>query len=252
MTIDLTRLKPYGDTQGDGKVQLSFTLPVPCTPQAKEAAKRLAMVMGLDNPQVVHVKDLHGYSFFVVYGSCRHSIDFTAVQVSQTNAAVMDFAAVNAYIKEHIGRRIVVVGACTGSDAHTVGLDAIMNMKGYDGEYGLERYPMISAHNLGSQVPNEVLLENAVKLQADAILVSQVVTQKNVHIQNLTELVEMADSEDLRRRMLFVVGGPRIDQQLAAELGFDAGFGAGTLAPEVAAFLAQEIARRMGRSSYDQ
>ena len=27
-TLDLTRLKPYGDTMNDGKVQLSFTLPV--------------------------------------------------------------------------------------------------------------------------------------------------------------------------------------------------------------------------------
>ena len=27
-TLDLTRLKPYGDTMNDGKVQTSFTLPV--------------------------------------------------------------------------------------------------------------------------------------------------------------------------------------------------------------------------------
>ena len=28
-TLDLTQLKPYGDTMNDGKVQMSFTLPVP-------------------------------------------------------------------------------------------------------------------------------------------------------------------------------------------------------------------------------
>ncbi|MCL4515642.1 MAG: hypothetical protein M1379_08685, partial [Firmicutes bacterium] len=27
--VDLTRLKPYGDTMNDGMVQVSFTLPVP-------------------------------------------------------------------------------------------------------------------------------------------------------------------------------------------------------------------------------
>ena len=27
-TLDLTQIKPYGDTMNDGKVQLSFTLPV--------------------------------------------------------------------------------------------------------------------------------------------------------------------------------------------------------------------------------
>ena len=29
-TLDLTKIKPYGDTMNDGKMQLSFTLPVPC------------------------------------------------------------------------------------------------------------------------------------------------------------------------------------------------------------------------------
>jgi beta-lysine 5,6-aminomutase beta subunit len=26
--LDLTKIKPYGDTMNDGKVQLSFTLPI--------------------------------------------------------------------------------------------------------------------------------------------------------------------------------------------------------------------------------
>ena len=37
-TLDLTRVKPYGDTMNDGKTQLSFTLPVPCGDEAVEAA----------------------------------------------------------------------------------------------------------------------------------------------------------------------------------------------------------------------
>lgn len=28
-TLDLKKIKPYGDTMNDGKTQLSFTLPVP-------------------------------------------------------------------------------------------------------------------------------------------------------------------------------------------------------------------------------
>ncbi|HBG00832.1 MAG TPA: hypothetical protein DDW87_04580, partial [Firmicutes bacterium] len=141
--------------------------------------------------------------------------------------------------------KIVVVGACTGTDAHTVGLDAIMNMKGYDGDYGLERYPMMETYNLGSQVPNEILLQKAMQVGADCVLISQVVTQKNVHIQNLTELIEMAEAEDLRGRLIMIVGGPRIDQPLATELGFDAGFGSGTTARHVATFLVKELARRL-------
>ena len=63
------------------------------------------------------------------------------------------------YIREHIGRKVVMVGASTGTDAHTVGIDAIMNRKGFAGHYGLERYEMIEAYNLGSQVPNEDFLK---------------------------------------------------------------------------------------------
>lgn len=238
-------IKPYGDSWGDGQVQVSFTLPIPMGPKAHEAANRLAAQMGLEGTQVVHMKDLHGFTYFILYGSVRHSVDLDQISISDEQEKALTFDEINAFITENIGRKIVVVGACTGTDAHTVGLDAIMNMKGYDGDPGLERYPMIEAHNLGSQIPNEQLLEKAREVKADAVLVSQVVTQKNVHIQNLTELIEMAEAEGLRRKMLMVVGGPRIDGVLAAELGFDAGFGTGTTARHVATFLSQELARRL-------
>ena len=156
----------------------------------------------------------------------------------------MDMHQCDEYIKENIGRKLVLVGASTGTDAHTVGIDAIMNMKGYAGHYGLERYDMIDAYNLGSQVPNEEFLAKAVELGADALLVSQTVTQKDVHIQNLTELVELMEAEGLRDRMILVCGGPRITHELAKELGYDAGFGMNTYADNVASFVAEEIVRR--------
>ncbi|HAN94691.1 MAG: OAM dimerization domain-containing protein [Limnochordia bacterium] len=240
-------IRPYGDTWNDGRVQLSFTLPLPAGAQAQEAARRLASQMGLDDVQIVHSKDLRDFTFFIVYGSCRHSVDLTTLPAVPAAEPPMDFEEINAFIAEKIGRKVVVVGACTGTDAHTVGLDAIMNMKGYKGEYGLERYPMFETYNLGSQIPNEMLLQKAVEVQADAVLVSQVVTQRNVHIQNLTELVELAEAEGLRPKLIMVVGGPRIDRILAAELGFDAGFGPGTTARDVAGFLAKEVARRLER-----
>lgn len=238
-------IKPYGDSWGDGQMQVSFTLPIPAGPQAQEAAKRLAALMGLEDVQVVHMKDLHGFSHFILYGSSSHSVDLDEIPIPDYQEQAMSFEEINQFIQAEIGRRIVVVGACTGTDAHTVGLDAIMNMKGYAGDYGLERYPMIEAHNLGSQVPNEVLLQKAREIKADAVLVSQVVTQRNVHLQNLTELIEMAEAEDLRRKLIMIAGGPRIDQLLAIELGFDAGFGAGTTPRDVATFLAKELVRRL-------
>ncbi len=149
------------------------------------------------------------------------------------------------FIKEHIGRPIRVIGASTGTDAHTVGIDAIMNMKGFAGHYGLERYEMFETLNMGSQVLNEDFIAKGIEVNADALLVSQTVTQKDVHIQNMIELVEMLEAEGLRDKVILCAGGPRISHELAKELGYDAGFGANTYADDVASFIAQELDRRL-------
>jgi len=244
-TLDLTNIKPYGDTMNDGKVQLSFTLPVSCGAEAIEAAKQLLRAMGLDNPQVVFYRELTpGFTFFNCYGSLLHTVDFTSIRVPKVESTVMDMHQVDEYIRENVGRKLVMVGASTGTDAHTVGIDAIMNMKGYAGHYGLERYEMIEALNMGSQVLNEEIIAKAMEINADAILVSQTVTQKDVHIKNCVEFIEMMEAEGLRERMIVICGGPRITHELARELGFDAGFGINTYAEDVASFVAQEYVRR--------
>lgn len=242
---DLQRVRPYGDTLDDGQVQLSFSLPVPAGDRAQEAARQVAQKMGLRQPQVYHMKDLgEGYSYFIVYGRFTEEIDFTQIEVARVESERMEFGEINRFITEQIGRKITILGACTGTDAHSVGIDAIMNMKGFAGEYGLERYPMIDAVNLGMQVQNEDLIAQAVERGADALLVSQVVTQKDVHIRNLSELSDMLEAEGIRHQLVVVCGGPRISHELALELGFDAGFGPGTTAPDVASFVAQEMVRR--------
>ena len=72
--VDLTQVKPYGDTMNDGMVQLGFSLPVPAGDEAVEAARQLARKMGFDEPAVVYSKDLGiGYTYFVVYGKCTHT-----------------------------------------------------------------------------------------------------------------------------------------------------------------------------------
>lgn len=247
-TLDLTKVKPYGDTMNDGKVQVSFTLPVPCGDEAVEAAKQMMKKMGFENPLVVFHKELtEGFTFFNCYGSSVHTVDFSSIHVPKVESTVMDMHETDDYIREHIGRKIIAIGASTGTDAHTVGIDAIMNMKGYAGHYGIERYEMFEALNMGSQVPNEEFIAKAIEMKADVLLVSQTVTQKDVHIKNLTELVEMLEAEGLRDKVILVCGGPRISHELAQELGYDAGFGSGSYADDVASYVAQELARRLNK-----
>jgi beta-lysine 5,6-aminomutase beta subunit len=239
-------VRPYGDTLDDGAVQLSFTLPVDDSPRAREAARQLVLGLGFETCEITHAAALaEGFTIFIAYARTRHGIDPDEIAFVEGAAdEAMDFDEVNDFISREIGRPIVVVGACTGFDAHTVGIDAVMNMKGYNHHYGLERYPMVEAHNLGAQVPNERLIEYAVGVDADAILASQVVTQKGSHVKTLTQLVELLEAEGLRERFILIAGGPRIGHKLALELGYDAGFGKGAYAEHVATFIARRMVER--------
>jgi beta-lysine 5,6-aminomutase beta subunit len=237
-------VRPYGDTTGDGRVQLSFTLPVPFGDEsqrarAEGAALQLAAKMGLDPAMVVHAKGMGpDFTFFIVYGRVGHVVDLSAVTVAEREFPLLPAAEVNLRIRSALGRKLVVVGACIGTDAHTVGIDAILNVKGHAGEKGLEYYREIRVVNMGAQVAVPDLVARAAAEHADAVLVSQVVTQRDAHLSNTREMAAAFGSP----RPLLVVGGPRFDPGAARDLGVDKIFGRGTTPREVASYLAHALA----------
>jgi beta-lysine 5,6-aminomutase beta subunit len=204
--------------------------------------------MGFEQVHVAHMEAAADrYTFFVVYGQTALGVDLSTIDVPEVVRRKKDFDELNAFALREVGRRVVVLGACTGSDAHAVGIDAIMNMKGYAGDYGLERYPCFDATNLGAQVENARLARLCRDRGADAVLVSQVVTQRDVHKENARQLVEELRRLGVRDRVVALLGGPRIDHRLARELGYDAGFGPGTKPSDVANYVVGEVLRRMGK-----
>lgn len=246
--VDLTKLKPYGDIMDDGVVQLAFTLPIEAAPEAREAAIQLVQKMGFDEIKVATMeKASEGMAFFVIYGKIKHTVDFTKIKVVKVESPIHSMYEINQIIKDKFGRKVVVLGACTGYDAHTVGIDAIINMKGFSGDYGLERYEWMDARNLGAQVLNEELLKKAVEAGADAVLVSKVVTQHNIHINDMKDLIDKATKMGLRDKIVFIAGGPRVTHQMALECGFDAGFGVGTKPSEVASYVVDELLKRKNK-----
>jgi beta-lysine 5,6-aminomutase beta subunit len=223
-------------------MQLSFVLELPPSARAREAAKRFVEMHGLVEPVVATMEPCaEGFSFFVVYGRSTHAVDASSIDVAEVQSEPLGREEIEHRIKASLGRRIVVVGACTGSDAHTVGIDAILNYKGYAGDKGLESYKGFEVYNLGAQVENESLAARARAVAADAILVSQVITQRNCHKENARALVELLTREGMRDGLVLLFGGPRVDHQLALELGFDAGFGPGTKPADVAAYLVERF-----------
>lgn len=239
------KIKPYGDTLNDGKIQVSFTLPVDKSQKGIAAAKEIAKQMGLIDPAVVHAESIgDGFSFYILYGSSVYTVDYDNIHVEEITQKALSRKEIEKVISEKFDRNLVFVGASTGTDAHTVGIDAIMNMKGYAGHYGLERYAGIDAYNLGSQILNEEFVKIAIEKKADVLLVSQTVTQKDVHLKNLVELVELLEAEGIRDKVVLIAGGARITHELAKELGYDAGFGPGNFAEDVATFAINELLNR--------
>ncbi|MFN4190382.1 MAG: B12-binding domain-containing protein [Pseudothermotoga sp.] len=245
MMTDLKNVRPYGDQLGDGAVQLSFTLPIEYGPLARETAKRFCEALGFRDITIATMEDLgENFTFFVIYGKTDVSVDASSIKVVAPKFRKMTREQLDELVQREFNRKIVVVGATIGTDAHTVGLDSILNMKGFHGDYGLERYHAFKVYNMGAQVSPVELIKKVREVDADVILVSQVVTQRNVHIRQLTELMDLLYSEGLREDLLVIVGGPRITHELALELGYDAGFGAGTVPSDVANFIVQELLKK--------
>lgn len=236
-------VRPYGDMTGDGMVQVSFTLPVPHDKRAEGAALQLAGKMGLAPALLVHAKAIGtAHTFFVVYGSVTHLVELDKVQVVERDFPLLAAKDVNAAIKRTLRRPLVVVGACIGTDAHTVGIDAILNIKGFAGEKGLEYYSEIRVVNLGAQVLVPELVERAIAEQADAVLISQVVTQRDAHIHNTSQMsAAFREAYPAGQVPLLIAGGPRFEEGTADALGVDRIFGKGTTPAEVASYLVHAI-----------
>jgi len=241
----VTIVRPYGDTTGDGMVQLSFTLPVPHDKRAEGAAVQLANRMGMDPALLVHARPMgDGFTFFVVYGRVNHLVDTDKVVVVERDYPLLTPKEVNAAIKAGLRRRLTVVGGCIGTDAHTVGIDAILNIKGFAGEKGLEYYRELKVVNLGAQVSVPELVRSARAEKADAVLISQVVTQRDAHILNTQEMSAAFREAMGDKRPLLVAGGPRFDPLMAGELGVDRVFSRGTTPGEVASYLVHAMEGR--------
>jgi beta-lysine 5,6-aminomutase beta subunit len=216
-------VRPYGDTTGDGQVQVSFTLPVAFGKEeeralAEGAALQLAGKMGLDPAMVVHAKGMGpDFTFFIVYGRVSHLIDLSQVVITPREYPLLSPAEINLRLRTGLGRKLVVVGACIGTDAHTVGIDAIL----------------VDVTELAARAQAE---------QADAVLVSQVVTQREAHLAGARQLSAAFRAAYPGRAPLLVVGGPRFDPGMAGDLGVDKIFGRGTTPREVASYLVHVLA----------
>ncbi|MHC1784123.1 MAG: OAM dimerization domain-containing protein [Anaerolineaceae bacterium] len=244
-TYETSRIRPFGIHKNDGVIQISFSLPLQNSKRAKRIALEVARKMGIMNCRIVHSEEFSkDISFFIIYGNLYHSIDQSLFAEDPIEEEPISKIGVEELLINKLRKDITIVGATTGTDAHSLGLNLILNAKGIAGYEGLESYEGFRIINLGSQIPNEILIQKAVSEKADVILISQTVTENDLHISNLQNFINLINKDNLRDQFLLIVGGAQISEDLAEEIGFDKSFSKECNPCQVASYIVTELIKR--------
>jgi D-ornithine 4,5-aminomutase subunit beta len=227
-----TLLKPEMEWAGDGVI--FFTMFLPAEERVAEfAAIEIGKKLGLVDVEVIHkeiMQEAEG-TRVEVKGKVPFTID-TSKLVIPPKPVILSDDEIRAEIEAH---PMKIVAATVGEDEHSVGLREIIDIK----HGGIEKYG-IECHYLGTSVPVEKLVDAAIELNADAILASTIISHDDIHYKNMKKLHELCIEKGIRDRVMLVVGGTQVSNELAVDSGVDAGFGRGTKGAHVATFLVQK------------
>jgi len=135
-----------------------------------------------------------------------------------------------------------IVAATVGQDEHSVGLREIIDIK----HGGIEKYG-ITCEYLGTSVPIDKLVDAAIEIDADAILLSTIISHDDIHYKNMKKIHEYAIEKGIRDRVIIIAGGTQVTPEMAVKQGLDAGFGRGTHGVDVATFLVQRLREKAKR-----
>ncbi len=213
-------LKPEAEWAGDGTVLLQFMVPE-SEDIAREAGLEIARKMGLKDPEVVNLQVMHPAEgcFVEVKGKVAFDIKKSELKIPPKEI-MLDEEEIRAAIKK-IGLK--VVAATVGEDEHSVGLREILDIK----HGGIEKYGVKYTY-LGTSVPVGKLVDAAIEIGAQAILISTIISHSDVHRQNMKKLAELCKEKGIRDKIVLIAGGTQVNRDMAKETGLDATFGRGT------------------------
>ncbi len=224
-----TKIKPEMEWQGDGIVLLTLCLPTDKR-TAQFAALEVAKKMGLGEAEVIHTEVLHPSEGTRI--ELKGKVDFT-IDTAELEIPPEPEVLTEDEIREAIRNEpMTIVAGTVGEDEHSVGLREIIDIK----HGGIEGYG-IDCHYLGTSVPLEKLVDAAIETDADAILVSTIISHDDIHYKNMKRVHELAIEKGIREKVLILAGGTQVSPETAEKQGVDAGFGRGTKGIHVATFL---------------
>jgi len=222
-------IKPEVEWKADGVVALTIFLPTD-ERTAEFAAIKCGEKMGLDDVTVMHKLCLHPSEGTVVEIKGKVKFDIRKDElVIPEKIPVLEESEIRKDIEE---KPMFIVAATVGQDEHSVGLKEILDIK----HGGIEKYGSKYLY-LGTSCPVEKLVDAAIETNADAIVASTIITHDDVHIKNMRKLNEVCIEKGIRDKVILVVGGTQVTNEIAVENGCDAGFGRGSKGIDVASFL---------------
>ncbi|MFO8059945.1 MAG: D-ornithine 4,5-aminomutase subunit OraE [Bacillota bacterium] len=223
------RIKPEVEWLGDGILTVNMMLPT-SEETARYAALDIAERMGLEDPEVIHSGRMHPAegTYVEVRGRLPFAVDPDSLVIPEKEELLSE-DEIRASVEE---RALKVVAATVGEDEHSVGMREIIDIK----HGGLERYG-VQCEYLGTSVPIEKVVDAAIEIDAEAILISTIITHADVHRLNMKRLDQLCREKGIRDRVILVGGGTQISDDMARECGMDAGFGRGTTGYDVASFI---------------
>ncbi|MDI6601061.1 MAG: D-ornithine 4,5-aminomutase subunit OraE [Thermoanaerobacteraceae bacterium] len=230
-------LKPEVEWFADGYVSMNLFIPAE-ERVAEFAAMEMARKMGLTDVEVIHKEIMQPAegTYIELKGKVPFAIDPSKLVIPK-KPEVMTEEDIRSFIKEY---PVKIVAATVGEDEHSVGMREIIDIK----HGGLEGFG-IECHYLGTSVPIEKVVNAAIEIDADAILISTIITHADIHRINMRKLHELCVEKGIRDRVILVSGGTQVTDEMAKECGLDAGFGRGTKGIHVASFLVKALKEKI-------
>jgi len=225
-------IKPEVQWANDGYLTLTVFI-AESERVAEYAALEMARKMGLQEPEVIHKGIGHPAegTLIEVKGKVPFSIPKDSLKIPEKPAVLSAEE-----IREDVHKNpMKVVCATVGEDEHSVGMREIIDIK----HGGIEGFG-VKATYLGTSVSIEKVVDAAIEEDADAILISTIISHADVHRKNMERLDSFCREKGVRDQFMLVGGGTQVTNDLAAEAGLDAGFGRGTKGIQVASFLCKK------------
>lgn len=233
--VPLNEIKPEVEWSNDGIVVLTVLIPLE-EELATLAGLEIAMKMGLLDVEVINKQIMHPAEG--VYLEIKGKVDFS-IKIDDLKKVEKDDLLETVEIKEIVkNKELNVVAATVGNDEHSVGMREIIDIK----HGGLEKFGFKCTY-IGTSVPIQKVVDTAVEVGAQVILISNIISHNDVHKNNMIKLNNLCLESGLRDKFLLISGGPQITMELALECGMDAGFGKKTKGHQVANFIIKNINR---------